>query len=53
MCCVHNGIITEGDIDSYKKAHLPLILEKIKQFSEGVVEGNVNDIVFSEEGEVE
>ena len=53
MCCVHNGIISEDNIDKYKKEHLPLILERIKQFSEKVSDYNVNDIVFSEEGEVE
>ena len=53
MCCVHNGIISEDDIDKYKKEHLPLILERIKQASNKVVDGGVNDIVFSEEGDVE
>lgn len=53
MCCVHNGIISENDIDAYKKEHLPFILERIRQFSENGVVGNVNDITFSEEGEVE
>lgn len=53
MCCVHNGIISEEDIDKYKKEHLPLILERIKQTSNKVLDGSVNDIVFSEEGEVE
>jgi hypothetical protein len=53
MCCVHNGIISEDNIDSYKKEHLPLILDKIKQFSETGVIGDINDITFTEEGEVE
>lgn len=53
MCCVHNGIISEEDIDKYKKEHLPLILDRIRQTSNGFVDGNINDIVFSEEGDVE
>ena len=39
--------------DKYKKEHLPLILERIKQASNKVLDGGVNDIVFSEEGDVE
>lgn len=53
MCCVHNGIISEDDIDKYKKEHLPLILERIKQTANKTVDGGVNDIIFSEEGDVE
>lgn len=53
MCCVHNGIISEEDIDKYKKEHLPLILERIQQAANKVVDGGINDIVFSEEGDVE
>lgn len=53
MCCVHNGIISEDNIDKYKKEHLPLILERIQQTANKVVDGGINDIVFSEEGDVE
>lgn len=53
MCCVHNGIISEENIDKYKKEHLPLILERIQQAANKVVDGSINDIVFSEEGDVE
>ena len=53
MCCVHNGIISEENIDKYKKEHLPLILERIQQTANKVVDGSINDIVFSEEGDVE
>lgn len=53
MCCVHNGIISEENIDKYKKEHLPLILERIQQTANKVVDGGINDIVFSEEGDVE
>ena len=53
MCCVHNGIISEDDIDKYKKEHLPTILDRIRQVSNKDIDGGFNDIVFSEEGEVE
>ena len=49
MCCVHNGIITEDDINDYKKQELPKLLEKLN-----VVDGEINekDIVFSEVGKI-
>lgn len=53
MCCVHNGIISENDIDKYKKEHLPTIMERIKQSSNGNNDGSIDDIVFTEEGVVE
>lgn len=45
MCCVHNGIISEEDINDYKKKELPKILSKH-------VEGdfNADDITFTESG---
>lgn len=45
MCCVHNGIISEEDINDYKKKELPKILAKH-------VEGdfNADDITFTESG---
>lgn len=30
MCCVHNGIIGEDELDAYKKKAVPVILEKMK-----------------------
>lgn len=53
MCCVHNGIISEDNIDKYKKEHLPFILERIRQTANKDIDGDVKDIVFSEEGDVE
>ena len=49
MCCVHNGIISEDDIDDYKKKMIPTIM------AQRTGESNVSteDIVFTEEGEVE
>ena len=30
MCCVHNGIISENDVDKYKKENVKLILENLE-----------------------
>ena len=49
MCCVHNGIISEDEIDKYKKEHLSTILNRLNTQN---IE-NINDITFTEEGEVE
>ena len=49
MCCVHNGIITEDDINDYKKTELPRILA-MKSGMEGDI--REEDITFSEVGKV-
>lgn len=49
MCCVHNGIITEEDINDYKKYELPRILA-MKSGMEGDI--REEDITFSEVGKV-
>ena len=49
MCCVHNGIITEDDINDYKKNELPKILAMKSGMDENITE---NDITFSEVGKV-
>ena len=48
MCCVHNGIISEADLDKYKKAEIPGIISK--KFDEQV---NIGDIKFNEEGQLD
>lgn len=53
MCCVHNGIISEDDINSYKKQYLPLILDKIKKSTNKDIDGTIDDISFHEEGEID
>lgn len=54
MCCVHNGIISEDDIDEYKKKEMPMIIEKIKDISDGkITDASESDVSFSEDGEVE
>ena len=53
MCCVHNGITTEEDIETYKKTELPKLLAAAQEFEgKGTGEVNANDIVFSEVGAV-
>lgn len=54
MCCVHNGIIGEGELDTYKKRELPAIFEKIKNASKRTFDNDeMGKISFIEEGEVE
>lgn len=54
MCCVHNGIISEDEIDNYKKTQIPLIIERIMEKSNKDFSNvDVNDIKFSEVGTVE
>lgn len=50
MCCVHNGIITEDEIDDYKKSQLPAILKKA---NESLSDADMKNIEFSETGKVE
>ena len=47
MCCVHNGIISEEEINDYKKKELPKVLAKH-------IEGdfNVDEITFTESGKL-
>jgi hypothetical protein len=48
MCCVHNGIISEDELNDYKKTEIPKIIEE--KFKEKV---DANDIQFNEIGEVD
>ena len=48
MCCVHNGIISEDELNDYKKKEIPKIIEE--KFQEVV---DSNDIQFNEVGEVD
>ena len=49
MCCVHNGIISEDDVNDYKKTELPKILAMYSKSGESV---DASDITFSEVGKV-
>lgn len=51
MCCVHNGIIPESELDTYKKVEVPKIFEKMKEiFGQDKFEGaKAEDIQFVEE----
>jgi hypothetical protein len=53
ICCVHNGIISEDELDEYKKKELPNILKKMKELNPSLQDISENDITFTEEGEVE
>lgn len=55
MCCVHNGIIPESELDSYKKKAVPVILEKMKAvLGEQALNGaSEKDMEFTEVEEYE
>ena len=54
MCCVHNGIIPEDDINNYKKSEIPnLIQKKIESMVGEKVDVDINEIKFSEDGTVD
>ena len=55
MCCVHNGLISENDIDTYKKENIKQILENLeKQRKDGVAEKiTESDVTFVEEETIE
>lgn len=54
MCCVHNGIVSEDELNDYKKTQIPVIIERMTALL-GEDGGNVNvsDVTFKEEGEVD
>lgn len=51
MCCVHNGIISEDELNNYKKTQIPVIIERMSALLEG--DFNASDVKFTEEGEVD
>ena len=53
ICCVHNGIIGEDELEEYKKTQLPLIFEKIKAMdtTNSLKDSKAEDIEFTEEEE--
>lgn len=55
LCCVHNGIISEDELDEYKKKYIPEIFKKMKNMDEDGVLNDVSsdDIQFVEEGVIE
>ena len=54
MCCVHNGIVSEDELNDYKKTQIPVIIERMTALL-GEDRGNVSasDVTFKEEGEVD
>ena len=55
MCCVHNGIISEDEIDKYKKTEIPKIIENKLKSLEGNenVKVDTSDIKFDEDGQLD
>lgn len=54
MCCVHNGIVSEDELNDYKKTQIPVIIERMTALL-GEDGGNISasDVTFKEEGEVD
>lgn len=54
ICCVHNGIVSEDELNDYKKTQIPVIIERMTALL-GEEGGNVSasDVTFKEEGEVD
>lgn len=54
MCCVHNGIVSEDELNDYKKTQIPVIIERMTALL-GEDGGSVSasDVTFKEEGEVD
>ena len=54
MCCVHNGIVSEDELNDYKKTQIPVIIERMTALL-GEEGENVSpsDVTFKEEGEVD
>ena len=54
MCCVHNGIISEDDLNEYKKKELPAIFKRIKENSNTDIDDSaIKNVEFTEEGNLE
>lgn len=51
MCCVHNGIVSEDQLDEYKKKEIPHIFEKMKETlgADKFAGAKAEDIQFVEE----
>jgi hypothetical protein len=54
MCCVHNGIVSEDELNDYKKTQIPVIIERMSALlGEEGQELTASDVTFKEEGEVD
>lgn len=55
MCCVHNGIISEDELDNYKKTYIPTIIQHIQEMLDGKYAGEIDasEVSFEEVGEVD
>ena len=53
FCCVHNGIISEDELDNYKKTDLKDLLKKLEEYKNNSDSTDENitdkDLTFSEE----
>lgn len=53
ICFVHNGMISEDELDNYKKKELPAILKKLKELNPTLGDVSEDEVTFVEEGTLE
>lgn len=49
FCCVHNGIISENQLDEYKKTEVKALLDKLSELGDSKKDIAAGDIEFTEE----
>jgi hypothetical protein len=55
ICCVHNGLVGEDELNDYKKEQIPEIMERMAAAlgKESLAKADTNDVKFEEEDEIE
>ena len=55
ICCVHNGLCGEDELNDYKKEQIPEIMERMASAlgKESLANADTNDVKFEEEDEID
>ena len=55
ICCVHNGLCGEDELNDYKKEQIPEIMERMAAAlgKESLAKADANDVKFEEEDEID
>lgn len=55
ICCVHNGLCGEDELNDYKKAQIPEIMERMAAAlgKENLAKADISDVKFEEEDEID
>jgi hypothetical protein len=55
ICCVHNGLCGEDELNEYKKTQIPEIMERMAAAlgKESLSKADTNDVKFEEEDEID